>query len=114
MFQNAQQKLGVLIRIITILNMIVAAIAGLALNMVFWDAGIGIGILLITVVVECVLWVGSLLMIGFCDMMSDVNAIRKHLDAGEAKAAYDKLVELRNEGLITEEDFNKKVKGGKL
>ena len=109
MFKNAGKRLGYVIKFITVFFMVIAGIAGIAC--IVGGRGIeSLIILLVVLVLEFFLWVGSLFIIGMCDMMTDIHTIRMHLTAGETAENYDKLLELRNAGLITEEDFNKKVK----
>lgn len=61
------------------------------------------------------IWVGALFIIGMCDMMSDIHAIRRQLVNTEERTQlvdnYNKLVELRDAGLITQDDFNRRVQG---
>lgn len=82
MFKNAGKKLGILLRIWTIFCMVVAGIVGLGFSSVFmFNYRYRNGVILVflsvfaTIIIEFIIWFGSLFMIGLCDMMADVRRI---------------------------------------
>lgn len=120
MFRNAGKKMGIIIRIITIFNMIlvlVAGIVGIVSSINNYLENWVFPIILIVLVLEFFNWLGSLFIIGFCDMMHDVHEIRNCITSGQYNNGignYQKLSELRAQGLISQEDFNRRVGGNNL
>lgn len=78
MFKNAGRKLGIIIRVWTVICFIVVGLAVLGCSVVLAEETDGLSVLfglLFLVFVEFFIWLGSLFMIGLCDMMSDVRKL---------------------------------------
>lgn len=73
MFDNAGEKLSKILKVITIIQMITVVFSGIALGIKLESFGVFI---LMGGLGPLVIWVGSLFLIGFLDMMSDVNMVK--------------------------------------
>lgn len=114
MFKNAGKKLGTIIKVETIIIMVIVGIAGLFISAVLEDeTGGGIFLIgfFITLGIVLSIWVGALFMIGMCDMMADVKGIRGILSHENNMVNLSKVQELRDKGLISEEEYMQKVNG---
>lgn len=127
MFKNAGKKLSIFLKVKTIIEMILVLLVGLVGLAISAEQAGPIGMLLTLsgiLVVEIYIWLFSLFLIGFCEMMADVYKIRNVVVNGQfngpsngtsngysfnGNQRNEKLEELRQKGLITEQEYLSRV-----
>lgn len=78
MFDNPGGKLGVIIKVVTVIAMVAAGICGI----VIMQAEPVVGLIVI-IAGPFVVWLGGLLILAFCTLCDDVNYIRLHMGSGK-------------------------------
>lgn len=82
MFYNAKEKLSSIVKVLTVLDMIAAFIAGIVVATIFKSFWL---FLLISIIGSVSIWIGSLLIIALLDMMTEISQIKASVYKDENK-----------------------------